>query len=102
MICIDPEGSACIAEDELGIHLEEWEGSDDRQEPPSISAVEDSLLFESKTTFASVLCSGVAPFLSCKPSDLDLSPEKEEFCLVLYRLLMLPGISLLHRGYRGQ
>lgn len=69
LICIDPEGSACIAEDELGIQLEEWEGSDDRQEPPSISAVEDSLLFESKTTFASVLCchSGVAPFLSCKP-----------------------------------
>lgn len=88
-----------MAEDELGIQLEEWEGSDDRQEPPSISAVEDSLLFESKTTFVSVLCcrSGVAPFLSCKPSNLDLSPETEEFCL-----LMLSGISLVHRRYRGQ
>ncbi|XP_011608201.1 tetratricopeptide repeat protein 17 [Takifugu rubripes] len=41
-----PQGAACMAEDELGIQLEEWEGSDDRQEPPSISAVEDSLLFE--------------------------------------------------------
>lgn len=50
MICIDPEGSACMSEDELGIQLEEWEGSDDKQDPPSVSAVEDLLLFESKTT----------------------------------------------------
>lgn len=93
-----------MAEDELGIQLEEWEGSDDRQEPPSISAVEDSLLFESKTTFVSALCccSGVAPFLFCKLSNSDLSPETEELCLVMYRLLMLSGLSLLHRGYCGQ
>lgn len=57
MICIDPEGSACMSEDELGIQLEEWEGSDDKQDPPSVSAVEDLLLFESKTTSALVLCS---------------------------------------------
>lgn len=59
MICIDPEGSACMSEDELGIQLEEWEGSDDKQDPPSVSAVEDLLLFESKTTsaLAVLLCS---------------------------------------------
>lgn len=48
LICIDPEGSACMSEDELGIQLEEWEGSDDKQDPSSVSAVEDALLFESK------------------------------------------------------
>lgn len=46
-----------MSEDELGIQLEEWEGSDDKQDPPSVSAVEDLLLFESKTTSALVLCS---------------------------------------------
>lgn len=48
-----------------------------------------------------LLCcrSGVAPFLSCKPSNFDLSPETEELCLVM---LMLSGISLVHRGHRGQ
>lgn len=57
MICIDPEGSTCISEDELAVQLEEWEGSDDKQDPPSASAVEDLLLFESKTSsgLASVL-----------------------------------------------
>lgn len=61
-ICINPEGSACMSEDELGIQLEEWESGDDKQEPPSLSAVEDSLLFESKMTPASVmfLCSSIA------------------------------------------
>lgn len=45
-----------MSEDELGIQLEEWEGGDDKQDPPSVSAVEDLLLFESKTTSALVLC----------------------------------------------
>lgn len=40
-----PEGSACTAED-LGIHLEEWEGSEEKQDAPAMSAMEDSLLFE--------------------------------------------------------
>lgn len=59
MICIDPEGSACMSEDELGIQLEEWEGSEDRQDPPAFSAVEDLLLFESKTTSVLRLCSWI-------------------------------------------
>lgn len=50
-----------MAADELGIQLEEWEGSDDRQEPPSLPAVEDSLLFESKTTSAPVMCCRILP-----------------------------------------
>ncbi|CAF99942.1 unnamed protein product, partial [Tetraodon nigroviridis] len=41
-----PQGSACMSEDELGIQLEEWEGSDDKQDSPSASALEDLLLFE--------------------------------------------------------
>ncbi len=46
--CVDPEGTACMAEEDLGIQLEEWEGSEERQDAPAISAMEDSLLFESK------------------------------------------------------
>ncbi|XP_047436087.1 tetratricopeptide repeat protein 17 [Mugil cephalus] len=41
-----PEGAACIAEEDLGIQLEEWEGSEEKQDAPSISAMEDTLLFE--------------------------------------------------------
>lgn len=37
-----------MAEEDLGIQLEEWEGSEEKQEAPTISAMEDSLLFESK------------------------------------------------------
>lgn len=63
MICINPEGSACMSEGELGFQLEEWEGSDDKQDPPSVSAVEDLLLFESKTTSVLVLCSCIIMYL---------------------------------------
>lgn len=37
-----------MAEEDLGIQLEEWEGSEEKQDAPAISAMEDSLLFESK------------------------------------------------------
>lgn len=37
-----------MAEEELGIQLEEWEGSEEKQDASSIPAIEDSLLFESK------------------------------------------------------
>lgn len=39
--CVAAEGAACLAEKELGIQLEEWDA-------PPLSAMEDSLLFESK------------------------------------------------------
>ncbi|KAM3625402.1 uncharacterized protein V6R79_011527 [Siganus canaliculatus] len=42
----DPEGVACLAEDDLGIQLEEWEGSEEKQNAPTISDIEDSLHFE--------------------------------------------------------
>lgn len=66
LICIDSEGSACMSEDELGIQLEEWEGSDEKQDPPSVSAVEDLLLFESKTFSALMLCSCIIVSLLLK------------------------------------
>lgn len=37
-----------MAEEDLGIQLEEWEGSEEKQDTPAISVMEDSLLFESK------------------------------------------------------
>ncbi|XP_034416022.1 tetratricopeptide repeat protein 17 isoform X2 [Cyclopterus lumpus] len=40
------QGVACVAEKELGIQLEEWEGSEEKQDAPAMSAMEDSLLFE--------------------------------------------------------
>ncbi|KAL3993322.1 KRAB domain-containing zinc finger protein [Sarotherodon galilaeus] len=43
---IDPEGTACMAEDDLGLQLEDWEGSEEKQDAPTISAMEDTLLFE--------------------------------------------------------
>ncbi|XP_029354893.1 tetratricopeptide repeat protein 17 [Echeneis naucrates] len=39
------QGAACMAEDDLGIQLE-WEGSEEKQDAPAVSAMEDSLLFE--------------------------------------------------------
>lgn len=39
-----------MAEKDLGIRLEEWEGIEEKQDVPAISAMEDSLLFESKNT----------------------------------------------------
>ncbi|KAI3377394.1 hypothetical protein L3Q82_008582, partial [Scortum barcoo] len=39
------QGPACLAEEDLGIQLEEWEGSEEKQDAP-ISDMEDSLLFE--------------------------------------------------------
>lgn len=41
-----PDGAACMAEEDLGIQLEEWEGSDEKQDAPTLSAMEDTLLFE--------------------------------------------------------
>lgn len=49
---VDPEGSACTAEVDFGVQLEEWEASEDRQDAPSISVTEDSLFFESKSLFS--------------------------------------------------
>ncbi|XP_006793847.1 tetratricopeptide repeat protein 17 [Neolamprologus brichardi] len=43
---IDPEGTACMAEEDLGLQLEDWEGSEEKQDAPAISAMEDTLLFE--------------------------------------------------------
>ncbi|XP_041647557.1 tetratricopeptide repeat protein 17 isoform X2 [Cheilinus undulatus] len=40
------DGAACMTEEDLGIQLEEWEGSEEKQDAPTISAMEDSLLFE--------------------------------------------------------
>ncbi|KAL3065850.1 hypothetical protein OYC64_015900 [Pagothenia borchgrevinki] len=40
------QGAACLAEKELGIQLEEWEGNEEKQDAPPLSAMEDSLLFE--------------------------------------------------------
>lgn len=48
LACVNPEGAACVAEEDLGIQLEEWEGSEEKQDAPAVSAIEDSLLFESK------------------------------------------------------
>lgn len=48
LTCVDLEGAACMTEEDLGIHLEEWEGSEEKPDAPSISAMEDSLHFESK------------------------------------------------------
>lgn len=45
---VDPEDDACVTEEDLGIQLEEWEGSEEKQDAPPISAIEDSLMFESK------------------------------------------------------
>lgn len=37
-----------MTEEDLGLQLEEWEGSEEKQDAPAISAMEDSLLFESE------------------------------------------------------
>lgn len=37
-----------MTDEELGIQLEEWEASEEKQDGPPVSAMEDSLLFESK------------------------------------------------------
>lgn len=39
------EGEACVTEEELGIQLEEWEASEEKQDAP-LSAMDDQLLFE--------------------------------------------------------
>ncbi|XP_034733784.1 tetratricopeptide repeat protein 17 isoform X1 [Etheostoma cragini] len=41
-----PRGAACVTEKDLGIQLEEWEGIEEKQDEPDVSAMEDSLLFE--------------------------------------------------------
>ncbi|CAN9506647.1 unnamed protein product [Ophioblennius macclurei] len=38
--------AACMVEEELAIQLEEWEGSEEKQDTPPIAAIEDTLLFE--------------------------------------------------------
>ncbi|XP_041835928.1 tetratricopeptide repeat protein 17 [Melanotaenia boesemani] len=40
------QGGGCMAEEDLSIQLEEWEGSEEKQDASSISAIEDTLLFE--------------------------------------------------------
>lgn len=51
LICCNLEGVGCMAEDDLGIQLEDWENiSEEKQDPPAISTMEESLLFESKNT----------------------------------------------------
>ncbi|CAJ1049230.1 tetratricopeptide repeat protein 17 [Xyrichtys novacula] len=40
------DGDPCMTEEDLGIQLEEWEGSEEKQDAAAISAIEDSLLFE--------------------------------------------------------
>ncbi|XP_028258211.1 tetratricopeptide repeat protein 17 [Parambassis ranga] len=39
-------GSACMHEEDVAIQLEEWEGSDEKQDAPAVSPMEDTLLFE--------------------------------------------------------
>ncbi|XP_056134569.1 tetratricopeptide repeat protein 17 [Lampris incognitus] len=42
-----PQGGVCMVEEDLGIQLEEWEtSSEEKQDPPAVSAMEESLLFE--------------------------------------------------------
>ncbi|XP_034040612.1 tetratricopeptide repeat protein 17 [Thalassophryne amazonica] len=40
------QGAACMAEEDFGIQLEEWESSEEKQDAESVSAMEDSLLFK--------------------------------------------------------
>lgn len=35
-------------EEDVAIQLEEWEGSEEKQDAPAVSPMEDTLLFESK------------------------------------------------------
>lgn len=77
-----------MSEDEFGIQLEEWESSDDKQDPPSVSAVEDLLLFESKTTSALVLCGCIIVYLLLKWCLYKLISKLvglkiEEFCMLI-------------------
>lgn len=44
---LSSEGGECLAEEDLGIQLEEWEASEDKQDAQAPSAMDDSLLFES-------------------------------------------------------
>uniref|UniRef100_A0A3Q2ZKR4 Tetratricopeptide repeat domain 17 n=1 Tax=Kryptolebias marmoratus TaxID=37003 RepID=A0A3Q2ZKR4_KRYMA len=39
-------GGVCMAEEDLSIHLEDWEDSEDKQDAAAVSAMEDTLLFE--------------------------------------------------------
>ncbi|XP_029000170.1 tetratricopeptide repeat protein 17 isoform X2 [Betta splendens] len=41
-----PVGAACMPEEDLGLHLEEWEVSEEKQDALSASAMEDSLHFK--------------------------------------------------------
>lgn len=54
LFIVDPEGTACMAEEDLGLQLEDWEGSEEKQDAPAISAMEDTLLFESKNLICGV------------------------------------------------
>ncbi|XP_055084919.1 tetratricopeptide repeat protein 17 isoform X2 [Periophthalmus magnuspinnatus] len=40
------QGGVCLAEEDLGIHLEEWESSEERLDTQTAADLEDSLLFE--------------------------------------------------------
>lgn len=54
------EDGGCLAQEDLGIQLEEWESSEEKQEAP---AIEDTLLFESekRISYFSVSVHGVYP-----------------------------------------
>ncbi|KAL6113545.1 ttc17 [Pungitius sinensis] len=41
-----PEGADCMAEKELAIQLEDWEGGEDKQDAPAVSDMDDSVLFD--------------------------------------------------------
>lgn len=46
-----------MSEEDLSIQLEEWEDSEEKQDTAAVSAVDDTLLFESKNVTSSSLSS---------------------------------------------
>lgn len=54
-VCVDLEGGVCVPEEDLSIQLEEWEESEEKQDTAAVSAIEDTLLFESKNVTSASL-----------------------------------------------
>lgn len=46
-----------MAEEDFGIQLEEWDGSEEKQDAAANSAIEDTLLFESEKRLSMILLS---------------------------------------------